>query len=205
MDILEKLSDRILRRLGYPTVEVYTDIESVKVFLEEAVEKMAPYCAVGNRKAGYFQLLANGECSFPHNTSNIINVYPDKPATVMDPIQDQFYGLLFRDDTLFSWTYGANGKIYCKTLRNQVWIEWYDYSSVCYDNLTEFFKDLAYRWALALTKESEANIRGKYNMSGSPFETNASDLRSEADSEKSAILDTLSSQPLMKAVTVSSF
>ena len=201
----EKLSERILRRLGYPFVEVYTDAETINIFIEEAVEKMAPYCAVGNRKAGYFVLGNNGECLFPHNTSNIINVYPDKPATVMDPIQDQFYGLLFRDDTLFSWTYGDNGKIFCKTLRKQVWVEWYDFDNVCYDNLTVFYKDLAFKWALALTKESEANIRGKFVMSGSPFETNSSDLRSEAENEKSSIEEILSSQPLMKSSTVSSF
>lgn len=74
-----------------------------------------------------------------------------------------------------------------------------DISNVPYNNPTYIYinapgRQWIFRYALALAKEMLANVRGKYSsipIPGSEVTTNASELRSEAQSDKQALIEEL--------------
>ena len=74
-----------------------------------------------------------------------------------------------------------------------------DVSNVPYNNPTYLYinapgRQWIFRYALALAKEMLANIRGKYSsipIPGSEVTTNASELRSEAQTDKQALIEEL--------------
>ena len=203
--MVDKLINLIKTRLGYGVVEVYTTDDMIRSFIDEAVLRVAPYCCTGNRKGEYYQVV-NGECTLPFPTSSIINIYQDKPGENQDMVMNFFYQKGLIGSNSFTWTYGSNpNKVYCNTMKPSVWVEYTDYSMISLENLSDFYRELAKKLANALSKECEANIRGKFTMNGSPFDTNTSDLKSEAMEEKNSVEDTLSQQPLLKAVSTQAF
>jgi hypothetical protein len=74
-----------------------------------------------------------------------------------------------------------------------------DVSNVPYNNPTYLYinapgRQWIFRYALALAKEMLANVRGKYSsipIPGSEVTTNASELRSEAQSDKQSLIEEL--------------
>ena len=68
------------------------------------------------------------------------------------------------------------------------------YSNILYETINAPGRNWIFRYTLALAKEMLASVRGKYStvpIPGSEVTTNAGDLRSEASSEKTALIDEL--------------
>ena len=68
------------------------------------------------------------------------------------------------------------------------------YVNITYETINAPGRNWIFRYTLALAKEMLASVRGKYStvpIPGSEVTTNASDLRSEAASEKTALIDEL--------------
>ena len=68
------------------------------------------------------------------------------------------------------------------------------YNNISYTTINTPGRQWIFRYTLALTKEMLASVRGKYTtvpIPGSEVTTNASDLRSEASAEKTALIDEL--------------
>ena len=68
------------------------------------------------------------------------------------------------------------------------------YANISYSTINTPGKQWIFRYTLALSKEMLANVRGKYAqipIPGSEVQTNASELRSEAASEKQALIEEL--------------
>ena len=68
------------------------------------------------------------------------------------------------------------------------------YSNISYASINAPGRQWIFRYTLALAKEMLASIRGKYStvpIPGAEVTTNASDLRSEASSEKQALIEEL--------------
>ena len=68
------------------------------------------------------------------------------------------------------------------------------YANITYGTINAPGRNWIFRYTLALAKEMLASVRGKYSIvpiPGSEVTTNASDLRSEAASEKTALIDEL--------------
>jgi len=68
------------------------------------------------------------------------------------------------------------------------------YVNITYGTINAPGRNWIFRYTLALAKEMLASVRGKYStvpIPGSEVTTNASDLRSEAASEKTALIDEL--------------
>jgi hypothetical protein len=70
------------------------------------------------------------------------------------------------------------------------------YVNITYETINAPGRNWIFRYTLALAKEMLASVRGKYStvpIPGSEVTTNANDLRSEAASEKTALIDELKS------------
>jgi hypothetical protein len=68
------------------------------------------------------------------------------------------------------------------------------YTNITYNTINAPGKQWIFRYTLALSKEMLANVRGKYSqipIPGSEVQTNASELRSEAATEKQALIEEL--------------
>ena len=68
------------------------------------------------------------------------------------------------------------------------------YVNITYETINAPGRNWIFRYTLALAKEMLASVRGKYStvpIPGSEVTTNANDLRSEAASEKTALIDEL--------------
>ena len=68
------------------------------------------------------------------------------------------------------------------------------YTNITYNTINAPSKQWIYRYTLALTKEMLANVRGKYStvpIPGSEVTTNATELRSEATTEKTTLIEEL--------------
>ena len=68
------------------------------------------------------------------------------------------------------------------------------YTNITYNTINAPGKQWIFRYTLALSKEMLANVRGKYAqipIPGSEVQTNASELRSEAATEKQALIEEL--------------
>jgi hypothetical protein len=68
------------------------------------------------------------------------------------------------------------------------------YTNISYSTINAPGKQWIFRYTLAIAKEMLASVRGKYStvpIPGSEVTTNAGDLRSEASSEKTALIDEL--------------
>ena len=68
------------------------------------------------------------------------------------------------------------------------------YSNITYNTINSPSRQWIFRYTLAVSKEMLASIRGKYSsipIPGAEITTNASELRSEAAAEKTALIDEL--------------
>ena len=68
------------------------------------------------------------------------------------------------------------------------------YTNISYETVNAPGRQWIFRYTLAIAKEMLASIRGKYSnipIPGAEVTTNASDLRSEAATEKTALIDEL--------------
>lgn len=199
-----KYIKRIKARMGSGVVSIYTTDDMINTFIDEAIDKMIPYCANGGREVSVASVGADGKVTTDIRMSKVLNVFPILPGKGNTGFMSLFPKNILGYAQNFTWNI-IGDSIYVSGSRQTVYIEHLKDKEFTIDDLSEFYKDLAIKWAIALVKESESKIRGKFVVSSSPFETDASELRGEAETMMSEVNEILNSQPLFKGATVHTF
>ena len=211
VSLREKIIESIKVELGYPEVDVYIKDETISILIDKATRKAIPYAAPIATASKH---IVNGKVDLSDLEVAVVrNIYRGDMDVGID--YDIFYRyyhynrlgdpLLGQDARKYFYdTLAHVGNI--AMLEKFVVLDYYqDGNDLYVDNyhgtiVLEYVKknptleDLSSEWlawvegyATALSKIAEGRIRGKFRVQGAPFETNADELVSEGQSERSEL------------------
>lgn len=192
-----KWVSRLKMRLGHPVISLYTPDESIKEFIQEAVEKIQPY----QRETEYIEGEAPVIDVSGLGVLTVVRVLPSKtmtPATQMSEF-DVFTAIniaplvstgkslssvmmrnLYRTELEAAipkdWEFTGD-KVMISGYHGRVVLEVITDKGI--GKLPMLYKNWCFDYALSLLKISEGEIRSKIKIANSPIELNGESLKAE--------------------------
>ncbi|WJZ23491.1 neck protein [Listeria phage LIS04] len=201
---IEEYSDKILRKLGHPTVTVELDKDQLRDAVEDAFAEVEPYITdtqfitvpmtnridLSSYKVDFIADVYKSPIGMADITAVSIDMYffgGTSIEDVMHRLNSERMALSLKDRMTYRWIDPYLYVDMAPPYSTSITVEYIPLLDSVENITSRYWISIILRLALANAKETLGRIRGKVRVASSPFEVDGDTLLSEAGQEKAEI------------------